>query len=155
MQSPPFLRYLVPHRSKYSPQHHVFKHPQLHFLPQWSWGCLRFVITPDIILIRITNFSGRFLDEIENQNLCSPNYFRPSWCLWNNPDIIVRPDWLTDDNITWCMHFACPISNATITLRIYNNFCFLTVTIVNEIHLTITLNLHYISCQTQQQIAGE
>ena len=28
MQSPPFPRYLVPPRSKYSPQHHVLNHPQ-------------------------------------------------------------------------------------------------------------------------------
>ena len=34
MQSPPFPRYLVPPRSKYSSQHHVLKHPQLPFLPQ-------------------------------------------------------------------------------------------------------------------------
>jgi len=34
MQSPLFPRYLVPPRSKYSPQHHVLKHPQLRFLPQ-------------------------------------------------------------------------------------------------------------------------
>ena len=34
MESPPFLRYLVPPTSKYSPQHHVLKHPQLPFLPQ-------------------------------------------------------------------------------------------------------------------------
>ena len=27
MQSPTFLRYLVPPRSKYSPQHHILKHP--------------------------------------------------------------------------------------------------------------------------------
>ena len=33
-QSPPFPRYLVPPRSKYSPQHLVLKHPQLPFLPQ-------------------------------------------------------------------------------------------------------------------------
>jgi len=31
MQSPPFPRYLVPPRSKYSPQHHVLIHPQLPF----------------------------------------------------------------------------------------------------------------------------
>ena len=37
MQSPPFPRYLVPPRSKYSPQHHVLKHPQLSFLPQCQW----------------------------------------------------------------------------------------------------------------------
>ena len=34
MQSPPVPRYLVPPRSKYSPQHLVLKHPQLPFLPQ-------------------------------------------------------------------------------------------------------------------------
>jgi len=30
MQSPPFPRYLLPPRPKYSPQHHVPKHPQLY-----------------------------------------------------------------------------------------------------------------------------
>ena len=42
MQSPPFPRYLVPPRSKYSPQHHVLTHPQLPFLPQ----CQRPSFTP-------------------------------------------------------------------------------------------------------------
>ena len=42
MQFPPFPRYLVPPRSKYSPQHHVLKHPQLPFLPQ----CQRPSFTP-------------------------------------------------------------------------------------------------------------
>ena len=42
MQSPPFPRYLVPPRSKYSLQHHVLKHPQLPFLPQ----CQRPSFTP-------------------------------------------------------------------------------------------------------------
>ena len=35
MQSPPFPGYLVPPRSKYFPQHHVLKHSQLPFLPQF------------------------------------------------------------------------------------------------------------------------
>jgi len=34
MQSPPFPHHLVTPRSKYSPQHHILKHPQLPFLPQ-------------------------------------------------------------------------------------------------------------------------
>ena len=34
MQSPPFPHYLVPPRSKYSPQYHVLKHPHLPFLLQ-------------------------------------------------------------------------------------------------------------------------
>ena len=41
MQSPPLPRYLVPSRSKYS-QHHVLKHPQLPFLPQYQ----RSIFTP-------------------------------------------------------------------------------------------------------------
>ena len=42
MQFPPFPRHLVLPRSKYSPQHHVLKHPQLPFLPQ----CQRPSLTP-------------------------------------------------------------------------------------------------------------
>jgi len=42
MQSPSFPCYLVPPRSKYSPQHHVPKHPQFPFLPQ----CQRPSFTP-------------------------------------------------------------------------------------------------------------
>ena len=42
MQSPPVARYLVPPRSKYSPQHRVLRHPQLPFLPQ----CQRPSFTP-------------------------------------------------------------------------------------------------------------
>ena len=42
MQYPPFPRYLVLPRSKYSPQHHILKHPQLPFLPQ----CQRPSFTP-------------------------------------------------------------------------------------------------------------
>ena len=41
-RSPPVPRYLVPPRSKYSPQHHVLKHPQFPFLPQ----CQRPSFTP-------------------------------------------------------------------------------------------------------------
>ena len=36
MQSPPFPRFLVPPRSKYSPQHPVLKHHQLPFLAQYQ-----------------------------------------------------------------------------------------------------------------------
>jgi hypothetical protein len=33
----PLPCYLAPLRPKYSPQHHIFKHPQLTFLPQCEW----------------------------------------------------------------------------------------------------------------------
>jgi len=37
MQLPPLPCYLVPPRSKYSPQHPILKHPQPTFLPQYQW----------------------------------------------------------------------------------------------------------------------
>ena len=44
MRSPPFHRYLFPRRSKFSPQYHVLKHPQLPFLPQCQRpSCLQYV----------------------------------------------------------------------------------------------------------------
>jgi len=54
MHSPPFPRYLLPPRSKYSPQHHVLKHPQLPFLPQ----CQRPSFTP--IQNNRQNYSSTF-----------------------------------------------------------------------------------------------
>ena len=53
MQSPPFHRYLVPPRSKYSPQHLVLKHPQLPFLPQWKTGKNTITVQPDMPQITI------------------------------------------------------------------------------------------------------
>ena len=57
MKSPPFPRYLIPPRSKYFPQHHVFKHPQLPFLPQ----CQRPSFTP--IQNKRKNYSSIYLDK--------------------------------------------------------------------------------------------
>ena len=51
-----FPRYLVPPRSKYSPQHPVLKHPQLPFLPQ----CQRPSFTP--IQNNRQNYSSIYLD---------------------------------------------------------------------------------------------
>ena len=56
MQSPPFPRYLVPPRSKYSHQHHILKHPQLPFLPK----CQRPGFTP--IQNNRQNFSSIYRD---------------------------------------------------------------------------------------------
>ena len=88
MQSPPFPRYLVPPRSKYSPQHHVLKHPQLRFLPQ----CQRPSFTPiqnkgKIIVLYILHwdpYKSKFLiykslrkaSAVSNAAVCSVNVVR-------------------------------------------------------------------------------
>jgi len=51
MQFPQFPRYLVPPRSKYSPQHQILKYPQLPFLPQ----CQRPSFTPIRIILLFIN----------------------------------------------------------------------------------------------------
>ena len=61
MSLSPFPRYLVPPKPKYSPQHHILKHPRLPFLPQ----CQRPGFTPiqttgKIIFLYILKF--KFLD---------------------------------------------------------------------------------------------
>ena len=64
MQSPPFPRYLVPPRSKYSPQHHILKHPQLPFLPQCGRsGQLRKISSPPGFDPRtVQPVAGRYTD---------------------------------------------------------------------------------------------
>ena len=90
MQSPPFPRYLVPPRSKYSPQHHVLKHPQLPFLPQ----CQRPSFTPiqndrqDMktnvqfwsylaqFFLELEIFRTEVVQKIETHILCSIGFFQ-------------------------------------------------------------------------------
>ena len=55
MQSPPFPLYLIPPKLKYSPQHHILKHPQPAFLPQ----CQRPGFTP--IQNNMQNYSSIYL----------------------------------------------------------------------------------------------
>ena len=62
MRSPPFPRYLVPPRSKYSPQHHVLKHSQLPFLRQ----CQRPSFTP--IQNNRQNYSSIYPNNNNNNN---------------------------------------------------------------------------------------
>ena len=62
MQSPPFPRYLFAPRSKYSPQHHVLKHPQF-----WS------LLIPEILVLIKMNEELHELVKVKvKQSLHSP-----------------------------------------------------------------------------------
>ena len=88
MQSPPFPRYLVPPSSKYSPQHHVLKHPQLPFLEQ----CQRPTVTDPKYLVRrtqeVTNSERKVITTACRQSPRIFNrydtqiYFCPNSCNW-------------------------------------------------------------------------
>ena len=102
MQSPPFPRYLVPSRSKYSPQHHVLKHPQLPFLPQ----CQRPSFTPiqDALISQIhfwnktphvSDCSSGVFHCTHNKGICHtgfPDILCPSWSCWQ---AVSKPVWHT------------------------------------------------------------
>ena len=60
-------RYLVPPRSKYSPQHHILKHPQLPFLPQ----CQRPSFTP----IQNNRQNNNNNNNNNNTHFCSGHIF--------------------------------------------------------------------------------
>ena len=89
MQSPPFPHYLVPPRSKYSPQHHILKHPQLPFLPQCQRPSFR--ITKYQVSHKYTYSSWwwtwRGLKHVEVINKIDKTYweyFAPSWFHWQD-----------------------------------------------------------------------
>ena len=91
MQSLTFPRYLVPPRSKYSPQHHILKHPQLPFLPQ----CQRPSFTPIqsnrknyILKVKnIINFFHRFGDRLSLLGIIGDLL----WLLWV---LSIRSSWM-------------------------------------------------------------
>ena len=104
MQSPPFPRYLVPPRSKYSPQHLVLKHPQLPFLPQ----CQLSVLTLEC-------FNSRsFFKDRQNWKLLSKSFVLSvgpeetgslSSTEWRDPEGIIRlqllDQWSIESKHSW------------------------------------------------------
>ena len=102
MQSPPFPRYLVPPRSKYSPQHHVLKHPQLPFLPQ----CQRPSFRGCRHKLRIWNTYCSSMSNIFTQTLLNMTLYVHclSCCLLTFPRITIGGKYFVSHFCcAWCM----------------------------------------------------
>jgi hypothetical protein len=91
MQSPPFPRYLVPPRSKYSPQH-VFSNT-LSFLSSLNVSdqVSHPYKTTRSVILRIRNISEKIIEKIKTHVLCSKTFFDRAVyeIMWKN---MVEPD---------------------------------------------------------------
>jgi hypothetical protein len=90
-------------------------------------------------------FQTKVIEKIKTHILCSVTFLpRKSRRLWRNVEKCCRAGQTTDDNITRRMRTSCWISKATdYTLRIGNNLCFSTKTMVTRTRLNVTL---YVDC---------
>ena len=65
MQSPPFPRYLLPPRSKHSPQHHILKHPQLFY----TSANLKFILKSSAFSMTVLQVAV-FFDVFNKTHVC-------------------------------------------------------------------------------------
>jgi hypothetical protein len=77
-----------------------------------TWRLFTFLTIPKWILLRMRNVEDTSC--IENQNIfVFSNFFRKSWCLWDNIEKCGGSIEAADDDIIWRMLFACWVSEAT------------------------------------------
>jgi hypothetical protein len=72
-----------------------------------------FMIMSCSILLRMRNFSDKSSRENQSTHFMFNNFFWKSYHLWNNVEKYGRARQATDDNIIWCMCFACWLTKAT------------------------------------------
>ena len=85
MQSPPFPRYLIPPRSKYSPQHHILKHPQLPFLPCCQRPlCLYYTALCSVFSIHDTNWKGFVPFSLRSNSLLPTSWIASTFSWWRS-----------------------------------------------------------------------
>ena len=90
MQSPPFRCYLVPPRSKYSPQHHVLKHPLALPLPLPLWNVA-------------SSYESWFFSNKPGSDFFLFTTFSPSpWPLLASSQVWTCPTGITDLSFVFC-----------------------------------------------------
>ena len=105
-----------------------------------------FMIASRWIIAGLRNVSDKNCRENQNTHFMFNNFFWKSWPLWNNVEKYNRSGQATEDNIIRRMRFAWWISESTNTLRICNNYCFTTVTVVTRTRLNDMFYIHCLSC---------
>jgi hypothetical protein len=114
-----------------------------------------FMIISRWILLRMRNFQTKVVEKTKTHILCSITFSRKSCRLWDNVEKHGTARQATYDNIIQRMRFACWITKATDTLRIYNNYCFSTATMVTRTRLSVTLCVHCMSCSFGMSLVSE
>jgi hypothetical protein len=77
-----------------------------------------FLIISHWTLLRMRNIEAKVVDKIKMDILYSVIFFQKSYHLWDNVEKYGTARQSTDDNIIWCMCFACWITKAVHTPRI-------------------------------------
>jgi len=102
------------------------------------------IIISHSVLLWMRNFSDKICTENQNTQFMFNNFFE-IMPLWDNVEKYSRTGQATDDNM---VHIHCMLgtSGYKLTLRIYNTYCFPTVTMDARTYLTVTLNVHCLYC---------
>jgi hypothetical protein len=100
----------------------------------------KFMTTSRWTFFRIRNVSDKICRGNQNTRLIFSKFFFPrkSFHLWDNVEKYGTARQATGDNITWRMRFACWITKATHTYRIFNTYCISTATVVTGRRLIVT-----------------
>jgi hypothetical protein len=109
-----------------------------------------FMIISCSFLPRIRNISKKSCREYQNTHFMFNNPFFENFAVyeitWKNTVEPGRPQMTT-----WPLHIACWVPKTTNTLRICNNYCFSTTTMVSRTGLSITL---YVQCVSSCNLDG-
>jgi len=86
------------------------------------------------------------VEKIKTNTLCSINFFRKSYRLWDNVEKHCTARQARGEIIMRCIRVDCWITLATDTLSRCNTSYFLPVTMVTRTHISVTLYVHYLLC---------
>jgi len=100
------------------------------------------LITSHSVLLRIRNDPDKSCRKNQSTHfMFSFESFAVCGIMWKNIVDLGRPQMTI-----WHMLFACWIPVYKHTLRICNTYCFSTATLLTQMHLSVTLQVHCLSC---------